>query len=91
MLQSVLSEPEDGSPGAPVEFTVKRNGGLRGVSAVRWIATIQLHNETEDEYVGEESGESSGEELTDIDISSGDLYFVTDETTQYFTIKVFKY
>ncbi|XP_039258016.2 adhesion G-protein coupled receptor V1-like isoform X1 [Styela clava] len=95
VLQSVVSEPAQGEEGVPVVFTVKRKGGLLGIVAVKWTAFVdgqEQVNVDEDtgssDYEGIESGESSGEVQSDIDISSGVLYFVSNQDEKTFKIKV---
>ena len=85
-----MTEPANQSSGVPVEFTVKRQGGLTGVVAVEWKAFVVSKQLDSNEMSSSDYDESSSGVVQshDIDISSGVLNLVSNQDEAKFTIKV---
>jgi len=79
-----IEEPSSGS-GTPISFTVTRRSGKRGLVGLNWMIEIKLAPSA---APGDEGNDSGSLKNNDVDIRSGSIYFVTNQDSNSFVVKV---
>ena len=78
-----IEEPSSGR-GIPVTFAVARRNGQRGLVVLNWVLSIEAAPSAAPGGNGNDVVDSE----SDVDVKRGTVYFVTDEVSQTFVVKV---